>query len=54
MTGIWNARPKAKISVMISERYSSTFGSSRIVASPGCPICCSETENWISSGIARK
>ncbi len=54
MTGSWNAMPKAKISVMISERYSLTFGSSSIVASPGWLTCCSETENRISSGITPK
>jgi putative spermidine/putrescine transport system permease protein len=54
IAGVWKQIPNAKISVMMSERYSSTFGRRAMVASPGCPICCRETENWISSGIARK
>ncbi len=39
---------------MMSDRYSSTFGSSLIVGSPATPTCCSDTENLMSSGIARK
>ena len=39
MTGSWKAMPKAKISVMISERYSLTLGSSSMVASPFTPNC---------------
>ena len=54
MTGSWKAMPKAKISVMISDRYSSTFGRSSIVASPGTLTCCSDTEKRISSGITTK
>ena len=46
--------PKAKISVMISDRYSLTFGRSSIVASPGVLTCCSDTEKRISSGITTK
>ena len=46
--------PKAKISVMISERYSPTLGSSSIVASPGVLTCCSDTEKRISSGMTTK
>ena len=53
-TGNWNATPKAKIRVMISDRYSLTLGSNSIVASPGVLTCCSDTENRISSGITTK
>ncbi len=35
MTGIWKVIPKAKISVMISDRYSLTRGRSSICACPG-------------------
>ena len=45
--------PKPKMSVMISERYSETFGNSSIT---GCPstCCVNPIENWINSGIATK
>ncbi len=52
-TGSWKMMPKAKISVMISDRYSLTFGSSSIAASPGTS-CCWPMEKRITIGIAMK
>ena len=46
--------PKAKISVMISDRYSLTFGSSSMVGSPFTSICWKLTENLIRKGMTAK
>ena len=54
ITGSWKTRPKAKISVMISPRYSFTLGSSSIDARPGPPCCSIERKNFIASGITPK
>ena len=40
ITGSWNATPNASTSVIISDRYSPTLGSSSIAASPSLPGCC--------------
>jgi hypothetical protein len=53
-TGSWNTRPKAKISVMISPRYSETLGSSMIEASPDPPTCSIDRKNHITIGVKKK
>src|SRR5579885_2540406 len=54
ITGNWNVMPKAKISVIISERYSETRGKSEIAACPSPPACCMLRKKRIASGIATK
>ena len=54
ITGSWNATPNAKISDIISERYSPTFGNSWISAVSAPPACCMPSENRISIGSTTK
>ncbi len=54
MTGSWNAMPKAKISDIISDRYSPTFGNSSIFAVSSPPSCCMPSENFASIGNTTK
>ena len=49
-TGSWNTRPKAKISVMISDRYSETRGRSWIAACPPFPPAPSTGRTTSPSG----
>ena len=50
ITGSWNAMPNAKISDIISDRYSPTFGNSWICAVSAPPACCIPSENRTSIG----
>src|SRR3954454_19138448 len=54
ITGNWKATPKAKISDIISERYSPTFGNNWICAVSALPICCMPSENRTSIGSTTK
>ena len=54
MTGSWNAMPNAKISDIISDRYSPTFGNSWICAVSSPPICCMPSEKRTSIGSTMK
>ena len=54
ITGSWNATPKASTSVIISDRYSPTLGSSAIEASFAVPGCCMCSEKRTSIGSTRK
>ena len=54
ITGNWNATPNAKISDIISDRYSPTFGSSWICAVSAPPACCMPSENRTSIGSTTK
>ena len=53
-TGNWKTTPKAKINVMISDRYSLTRGSSSICARPGCAACCMPMKKVSRLGITTK
>ena len=53
-TGSWNVMPKAKISVMISERYSLTRGRSSICALPGSFACCMPMKKRSRFGMTMK
>ena len=46
--------PKAKISVMMSERYSLTLGRNEMPGVDSVASCCMPTEKRIRSGIAMK
>ena len=46
--------PKAKISDIISDRYSPTFGSNWICAVASLPVCCMPSENRTSIGSTTK
>ena len=46
--------PKAKISAIISDRYSPTLGSSAISALPSPADCCMPSEKRTSIGMTTK
>ncbi len=54
ITGNWNAMPKAKISDIVSDRNSPTFGSNWICAVSAPPDCCMPSENRTSIGSTTK